>query len=101
MEEDSGCAVMIRPLPSASQITRPTRDHFCEPSGCGSPPATGTSTTLAKPPAVSLNMPQAMRFPSGDHDGPDAENSCGCLTVATERGSLLPSVFAIINAVAS
>src|SRR6478672_582329 len=101
MEEDSGWAVMIRPLPSASERTRPILDHFCKPTGCGLPPATGTSTTVEYPAPAPLNMPQAIRFPSGDHDGPAIENSFGCLTVAIVRGSPLPSVFATISDVPS
>src|SRR5690242_6484229 len=79
-DEDSGWAVMINPLPSVSHNTRPTRAHFCVPSGCGVPPATGTSTTVAAP--LPSNVPQAMRLPSGDHDGPEVEKPFGCLTVA-------------------
>jgi hypothetical protein len=101
IEENSGCAVKIRPLLSASQITRPTLAHFSEPMGFGSPPAIGTSITVEWPPPVALIMPQAIRFPSGDHDGPEVEKPFGCLLTAIVLGCPLPSVFATISAMSS
>src|SRR5215213_3916126 len=101
MEEDSGCAVMIKPLLSATQITRPTLAHFSEPMGFGSPPSTETSITVEFPGPTALIMPQAIRFPSGDHEGPDVEKPFGCLLTAIVLGSPLPSVFATISAMSS
>ena len=71
---------MINPLPSPSQITRPTLAHFSEPIGVGLPPSTGTFTTVEYPAPAPLNMPQAICFPSGDHDGPEVEKPFGCLS---------------------
>src|SRR5215211_1893884 len=65
IEENSGCAVMINPLLSATQITRPTLAHFSEPMGFGSPPSIETSITVELPAPGVLIMPQAIRFASG------------------------------------
>src|SRR5688572_2870352 len=92
---------MIKPLPSVNQITRPTLLHLSEPIGFGSPPATGTSTTVAGPVPPPLNMPEAIRCPSADHDGPEGEKPLGAFAVAIVFGSPLPSVFATMSDMSS
>src|SRR6185369_7587143 len=101
IDDDSGCAAMIKPLPSVSHITRPTLAHFSDPILRGSPPSTGTSRTVEKPEPLALKIPHAIRVPSGDHAGPEVEKRSGCFRTAIARGWPLPSVFAIINSMSS
>ena len=90
---------MIKPLLSGSQMTRPMTAHLSEPMFRGSPPSTGNSTRVEYPVPVPVKMPQAIRLPSGDQEGPEVEKLSGCLRVAIVRGWPEPSVFATISSV--
>src|SRR5215470_1157252 len=95
---DAAFAEALTPS-SPSHANWPTYDHFSEPIGSDEPSSTRTANTRMKnSPCSTTYAPQAINRPSGDHDGPNSDNSSGAFRGASFRSSE-PSSLATIKAV--